>query len=269
MFIYLPSAEARVINVPHDYASISEAIGVAKAGDTVMVSGGEYVENLRIEVEINLIADSGAEAAIIKAKDTSTSVVEFNSVKGVNISGFTLIGSDKAGLLLKDVTNSRVTRNSFHGNYYGLLLEDSHANLISDNESSENVDGLTLSSSDFNDVRTNIIESNSEKGVVLLNARENLITENTINSNYWNGITIWSSFKNTITSNTIIKNTYAIVESDSGENEISSNRMMRRLYYLLPVALIYFGILFYFIEKRLFYYYFRKRGKKYSPVETR
>ncbi|MBI5560332.1 MAG: right-handed parallel beta-helix repeat-containing protein, partial [Deltaproteobacteria bacterium] len=94
--------------------------------------------------------------------------------------------------------------------------------------------------------------SNLEKGIVLISSNGNKITGNTANSNYWNGITLWASNGNEVKDNTARNNTYAMVVSYSEDNTFSGNVTMRRIYYLLPVVLVYFGIVAYFIEMKFF-----------------
>ena len=82
-----------------------------------------------------------------------------------------------------------------------------------------------------------------------MSASANRLENNTADSNYWNGITLWSSHSNALRNNTAYKNTYGIVLSESENNELEGNKVMRRLYFLLPVALIYIGVIIYFLKE--------------------
>ncbi|HDN50445.1 MAG TPA: hypothetical protein ENG06_01560, partial [Thermoplasmatales archaeon] len=54
MIFFAMGAHGATITVPGDYGSIQDAIDHAEDGDTIIVSGGPYYENITIDKEIAL-----------------------------------------------------------------------------------------------------------------------------------------------------------------------------------------------------------------------
>lgn len=255
---------AGVINVPGDYKSIQEAVDRAVEGDTVLVAPGSYVENIYITKKLSLQATAGYESTVIKAKLPSASVVTVEGVDGFLISGFTIKGSSHAGVHFRRVTGSTITENYLINNLMGIYVEYSSRNEISSNIATKNADGINLYFSYRNELRANESYSNREKGIVLYSSNGNILTLNEARSNVWDGITIWNSKKNLLSSNVSIGNTYAIVINND-DNELVGNKTMRRLYYVLPIVLIYLALVLYSLEKRLFRYIYKVKPKGVGP----
>ncbi|VAV83126.1 hypothetical protein MNBD_DELTA01-267 [hydrothermal vent metagenome] len=255
---------AGVINVPKDYKSIQEAVDRAAEGDTVLVAPGSYVENIYVTKKLSLQATGGYEGTVIKAKLPSASVVTVEGVDGFLISGFTLEGSKHAGVHFRRVTGSTITENLAKNNLMGIYIEYSSKNEISKNITTKNADGINLHFSYRNKLTANESYSNREKGIVLYSSNGNTLTLNEATSNVWDGITIWNSKKNLLTSNVAVGNTYAIVINND-DNELVDNRTMRRLYYVLPIVLIYLALVLYNLEKRIFRYIYKVKPKGVGP----
>ncbi len=255
---------AATINVPKDYKTIQEAVDLATAGDTILVAPGSYLENVYITKKITLQSVQGYETTIIKAKLPSASVVTVEGIDGFVISGFTLIDSKHAGVHFRRVTGSTITDNYVKNNMMGIYIEYSSKNEISKNFATQNADGINLFYSYRNNLLANESYSNNEKGIVLYSSNGNTLTENLATSNEWDGITIWNSKKNLLRSNVAVGNTYAIVINND-ENELIDNRTMRRLYYVLPIGLIYLALVLYNLEKRLFRYIYKVKPKGVGP----
>ena len=272
LFIHLllVSAQAKEISVPKSYSSIQDAIDAAEPYDTIVVDDGTYRENLLIPKPLDLTSINGYEKTFIISASKNLPAIKVEETFAVHVRGFTISGSDKAAISLVKTTGSVVADNLVIDSYNGIYLENSAENEILNNDLHSNVNGLSLYNSDKNSLHRNRVNSNSEKGIVLLSSSNNHLLKNTANSNYWNGITLWSSHDNIIVENQVIKNSYAIVLSNSNGNQLINNSTMRRLYFILPVALVYFAIIVYFIQKKLFILYFsRKSGRSMSPVETK
>lgn len=258
------SSFASVINVPEKYKSIQQAVDNASEGDTVLVAPGRYVENLYITKKLSLASTGGYESTVITAKLPDASVVTVEGVDGFSITGFTLEGSKNAGIHLRRVTNSFVTENLALNNMMGIYIEHSSKNELSRNVSTKNAEGINLYFSFRNILTSNETNSNTEKGIVLYSSNGNRLISNESGSNVWDGITLWKSKRNHLRSNVVVGNTYSIV-TDNDENEIIGNRTMRRLYYVLPIVLIYLALVIYNLEKKLFTYIYTVKPKGVGP----
>jgi len=243
---------AKEIRVPEDYPSIQIAVEKAQSKDTIIIDDGSYNENILIDKPLVLRSLNGRDAVRITAKEVNKAVITVLETDNVTIFGITATDSENSGILLRRSNNCVITDNKATNNYRGIYLEYSNNNTLSGNLSTNNVIGLTLGYSDGNQLKENNVDSNVEQGVILLSSNKNILINNTANSNYWNGFTLWSSNENRLERNSVLNNTYAIVISASENNILLHNRSMRRLFYLLPVALIYIGVLFYFLERKLF-----------------
>lgn len=261
-------ADGREIQVPAEYPSIQGAIDGAAPGDTILVHEGIYEENLLVERPLSLLSISGAERTVIRAMDPRRSVAMVRLTDKVTVSGFTFESSDSEGLFFDRVIEGNITGNIARGNHTGIRLDHSNGNTITGNATFENLEGITLIYSNENIIKANEANDNSEKGILLLYSNDNLIADNAANDNLWNGITVWSSDRNRLTDNVALQNTYGIVVNDSKGSILSGNREMRRLYYLLPVALVYIAVMIYLVEKKLFSGYYSRKLKKMEDEET-
>ena len=243
--------------VPVDYPSIQAAVDSAEPGDSVIVEDGVYKENILIKLPLVLRSRNGSERSVIEPLDSTLDIIRVENVQGVTISGFTLSGSTAIGLHILSSSAAKVFQNTITSNYYGLHLERTSDSLIKENRLNLNEQGLNLFFSDGNKIEANEVNSNTNSGILLHSSNNNELLENVASRNTWNGITISSSNGNIVTKNSILKNTYAIVVSESTGNSISANTTMPRLYYILPVALIYLAILLYILERKAFILYYK------------
>jgi parallel beta-helix repeat protein len=253
-----------VVNVPKDFKTIQDAVDSAALGDTILVAPGLYVENIYITKKLSLQSTDGYKSTVIQAKMPAASVITIEKVGGVLITGFTVKGSLNSGIHLRRVTDSTITGNYLTKNMMGIYLEHSSKNDIKKNISTKNAEGINLYYSFRNNIIANEAYSNSEKGIVLYTSNANRLISNEANSNVWDGITIWNSKRNHLRSNVAVGNTYAIV-TDNEENDIFDNRTMRRLYYVLPIVLIYLALVLYNLEKKLFRYIYKVKPKGIGP----
>jgi hypothetical protein len=116
---------AVVINVPIDYATIQEAVDAAVFGDTVLVSPGEYVENIDfLRKPIKVIGRDGPEATHLMPADSGYGfiTVKMDSIIApwAELSGFTFSGSDGNLSNVVHIESSDsvlITNNVFRDNY--------------------------------------------------------------------------------------------------------------------------------------------------------
>ena len=260
-FFFFPgtrTSRGAEIIVPTDQPTIQGAIDKAVNGDHVIVEDGLYKENIVIQGSVVLRSRNGWEKTIVEPLEPKEDLIKVIEVPGgVTVAGFTLRGSLAAGLHLIKSPKSKLFRNSITTNNYGLQVEYSNGAIIKENTLNANDTGLYIYFSDESLIEGNDASNNTNVGILLHSSHRNILLENTTNRNLWNGITLSSSNDNKVTGNSALKNTYAIVISESSGNLIDGNITMPRLYYILPVALIYLAIMLYMIERKLFIVYYK------------
>ncbi|MDY0129527.1 MAG: NosD domain-containing protein [Methanosarcina vacuolata] len=161
-----------------DYISIQAAIDEAETGDTIFVSPGTYVENLKINKQVYIWSESRKpEETVIRAADPTKSAVEI-SVDRASFSGFAIEGSEKAGILLTGVKSCYINNNRVQGAEYGILLKGSDSNTISNNLITLDEKGIRLESSNSNDIIDNTIAYNYGPGISLEASSKNYIYNN-------------------------------------------------------------------------------------------
>lgn len=138
----LSSGIKRILRVPSQYATISEAVLHANTGDTVIISPGSYTEKnielnkaIIISSEWKLTGDkSTIEKTAIDAADSNLFIINAN---GVEISGLRVVNGDhgirafaKAKIIYNHLINSRndaISLESGGGGYIANnLIENSH-----------------------------------------------------------------------------------------------------------------------------------------------
>jgi parallel beta-helix repeat protein len=160
------------------YISIQAAVDAAEPGDTIFVSPGTYVGNLKINKEVRIWPDSrNPEETVIRADDPVESTVEISADRAY-FSGFGIEGSEKTGILLTGVKSCYVNNNRVLGAEYGILLNGSDSNTISNNLITLNEKGIRLESSNSNDILNNIIAYNYGPGISLETSSRNHIYNN-------------------------------------------------------------------------------------------
>lgn len=267
--VVVPYALAANLIVPDDYRTIQTAVEGAAPGDTIIIKGGEYSENVIINKPLTLRSEGSSSMVVLTATVPGEPVIKVKDVRDVNIIGLTVQGSRYAGIYLYGSSNGSILNSNVIENRYGIYLESSDNNTLEGNKANSNEYGIYLIFSNGNILKGNGADSNRDKGIVLISSNRNTLIENTVNSNLWNGILLLSSNGNTLKDNKVWKNTYAIVLGDSEDNELINNSTMRRLYYILPVALIYLGIVIYLLERKFFYYLAGRSSRKASGSKRR
>jgi len=255
LFFYIWSAGVSVaatVRVPGDLPSIQAAVDSAAPGDSIALGGGTYVENVVIKKTLTLKPVDPGDPAVITASDLNKPTVSVIDTKDVTITGLVVTGSEIAGLMLLNADTSTIEGNTFTDNAKGMMILSSTGNSITENEIDENGQyGIYLSKSGFNTITGNSVDENGDKGIFLSDSSNNAIVGNHANLNMWNGVVLWSSNYNLVTGNKTLRNTYGIVESESQGNVITNNSVWPNIFIILPVLLIYAGILTYLIQKRV------------------
>ena len=209
--------------------SIQTAVDNANAGDTIIVRGGTYTENINVYKRLTIQSENGAGSVIVRASEGNVFEVIADHV---NITGFTIEdASFSCGVLLFGVNDCDISNNIVSGNYQGIYLskssrntifsnnafsnenngiylEESNGNKITDNDASNNVNynGIVLDASNSNEIHNNIANSNHYLGIGLWSSSENTIANNTAKNNGDNGIYLEESRNNIVTENNAISN---------------------------------------------------------------
>lgn len=225
LFLFSP-AQATVINVPGDYATIQRAIYAATHGDTVLVAPGTYLENLdflgkAITVKVNgapgsAVIDGGQPVDPYKG-----STVAFESYEGPDsvLEGFTLIN----GIGTREVfPNSRMGGGVYCKSSSPTLI----LNTIQGNRA--NYGGGIYCGGGSPEIKTNLIESNEAytfgSGIYCINAQPN-IAGNTIANNTGEGIYFDGNSAGQTTDNIIRYNDLGIFCDDMSSPQIEGNEI--------------------------------------------
>lgn len=249
---------AATLLVPGNYKTIQEAVDAAEPGDFILVEEGEYSENVALRKPLTLRAVKGPEKTVIRARDKKTASLSLTGVDGAAVAGFTLTGSDKAGLALRKTVNSRIAGNSADKNYNGITLDASEHNILSGNTANNNVSyGIYLLRSNSNRIEKNSANSNLDQGIFLSYSNLNVVTGNRANLNTWNGITMWDSHSNELRDNVTLRNAFGVVTVDSDDNLMEGNTSLPNIFLILPIVLIYIGILSYMAQKNILKYIYK------------
>ena len=102
-----------------------------------------------------------------------------------------------------------------------------------------------------NTIERNTASLNQDKGFFISNSNHNTIASNSVNLNSWDGIMRYASTGNIVKGNKTLRNTYGLVISESPGNELSDNTTVPNLFLILPIVLIYLGVVSYLVQKSL------------------
>lgn len=244
---------AATLNVPGAHRTVQETVGMASPGDTVLVGDGVYRENIIINKAITVRSANGAQKSVISAADPSLPVIKITDTEGVTLEGLGAEGSEDSGIMLFNVRNSVISKNVSVRNNIGISLYSSSENKVTGNAADRNVTyGIYLERSNRNKLEGNSADRNDDKGFFISYSDWNEIKGNSANLNTWNGVLLFSSHNNIIRENTALRNTYGIVLSDSPDNEDVDNTTLPNIFLILPVMLIYLGVLTYLLQKSIF-----------------
>ncbi len=244
---------AAVIYVPDNYKTIYNAVKNALPKDTIIVNEGAYRENIIITKPLTIKSSKGPDATSVQADDSDEPVFKIIDVNEVVIDGFTILGSAVSGIYLQNSHYSVIRDNKATKNEIGIFLHSSGNNILANNQADSNEQcGIYLELSDNNALDGNSASLNNDKGIFLSSSSNNSLTKNNVYLNTWNGITLWSSQNNTLQDNKVLRNTYGIVISESEGNGLFDNSTWSNVNIIMPVLLIYMGIILYAIEKRIF-----------------
>lgn len=135
----------RTIKVPQDADSIQKAIDMAKSGDTVFVSAGEYKGNIIMKDGVSLIGESAR--TVILDGDKKGNVVAFKDAADINtrFENFTVknSGNDLSGILVED-SSPIINRNIILQNDYDIYIKGESSPVVQRNTISESKSGVQI-----------------------------------------------------------------------------------------------------------------------------
>lgn len=249
---FADTAGAAAFVVPDDAPTIEEAVDEAGPGDIVLVRQGSWEGNLRITKPLTLKAPMGPDVTTISAADPSLPVIEVVGVEGFTVTGFTLTGSESAGLVVRDSRDGIVSYNHAVENRNGIMVYSARdVHLMLNNADSNTIYGIYLESTFSSRLTENTANRNKDRGILLNYSDDNLLKGNSANLNTWNGITLWESNDNVLRDNLTLRNTYGVVIGNSTGNVQEGNKTLPNIYIILPIVLLYLGILSYIIQKNV------------------
>jgi parallel beta-helix repeat protein len=207
-----------------NFTSIPDAVGNASEGDTIIVYGGTYREDLTVNTRLIL---RGIDHPVIDTNGSWRGVMI--SADGCVIDGFNITGSGDSGIRVYSNHNTIVNNNVYGNRYDGIKLGDSDNNTIANNSVINNSDdGIDLDDSFNNTVINNIVRMSRYNGIELDYSDNNTIANNNVINNSDDGIDIDYSFNNTLINNTVELNGYnGICFDDSDCNIIINNTVYK------------------------------------------
>lgn len=193
------------------YESITEALNAAQPGDTIIVSPGNYSENVVVTKSLTIEA-ANAGLTIVTAADPSKDVVRVQG-QNVNIEGLTLTGATGASGVHVDHSSACViTGISAHGNDRAVYLDGATNCEVNSSNLADNGYGVYCDNSPNNTISGNVAtgEQGDGKtlgdGIYMFYSDDNTITHNNLSVNHVFGISLFHSSGNTIANNSILKN---------------------------------------------------------------
>jgi len=176
IYVLVANAQAAVIYVPDDYPTIQQAVDASNRGDTIIVRGGTYIENVYIDKPyLTIRSENGSTNCIVQAADSSNPVIEVTA-SFVSVTGFT-VGKGSVGIYLNHTSYCNISKNNCSNNGYGIRLWYSNNSNIINNICSKNSHSIDLIVSNDNVISSNICK-NSCFNIYLSNSNNNKIKYN-------------------------------------------------------------------------------------------
>jgi parallel beta-helix repeat protein len=187
------NASSTTIIVPDNYPTITDAIGNATAGDTILVRSGTYLENPVINKPLTLEGESSANTVVVGAGGSVGASVFTVAADDVTISGFT-------------ITSLNYSASASYA--YGVLIEGDSCTITGNNILNV-LSGIFCSVQSSASIIQNNITQNQKDGIRFYGGSDNTIAGNNITGNVASGIAI-EGYSDNITGNIISQDTMGI-----------------------------------------------------------
>jgi nitrous oxidase accessory protein len=181
----------KTIVVPDQFATITQAIAQAAAGDTIQVKTGTYQENLNINKPLTLQGQEPQTTIIIGEGnlDRGAQPVIQVTTNNVKISGFTIESQNysTSNLYASGISiqgdQCTILNNIIKNTYIGIFCSIQSSTLIKDNLITANLkDGMRFYGGSLNQIDNNTITENAGSGIAM-NGYQNTILNNDITAN--------------------------------------------------------------------------------------
>lgn len=230
-------AGAATITVNSDggenYTSIQEAVNNAQNGDTILVYPGAYKENVKVDKELVITANSSLTGdelnrTYVLGANPDNDIFLISS-DNVTIEGFYISGGpsgterEQAGISLEGANNCSLVNNILILNDVGILLSGAQGNNLSKNLIGMGNGGISLLNSQENILSNNQLIAH-KNGISLNESVNNTVINNTAGSNII-GIYLGTASGNTLAYNILSKNEYGISGQASQSNYMFNNTL--------------------------------------------
>jgi parallel beta-helix repeat protein len=225
---------ATIVVNPGD--SIQAAIDASTPGDTILVNGGIYKENVNVTKKLILRGvDTGMGMPVVDAEKNGSAFTL--STDEITLEGFNAINASwypDAGINVLS-NNNTIRNNNASSNDLGIRLSQSFNNTIRNNTFTNNEYGIYLYFSDNNNISGNSIRNNIDAGIPLRNSNNNSIFGNNASGNYI-GIALSDSINNIMRNNMMSGNVYNFYAMR--DNDIDTSNLVdgKPIYFLIDVS---------------------------------
>ena len=236
---------AKTLIVPLDYPSITDAIGNASVGDTILVQSGTYYENPIIDKSLTLQGENSANTIVVGKGASGGASVFTIAADNVKISGFTItsvnysVSASYAYGVMIEGNNCVITGNNIVNTLAGIFCSVQSSVFISQNNISGNhndgsdSDGIEFYGGSNNTISNNNITNNAGSAITVIGYSDN-ITGNNLSQNMI-GIGLSATYS-VIFRNNMTENSEEGIYLTGSNNVISANYIAINKYgvYSLP-----------------------------------
>ena len=240
-----PLAVTKTLIVPLDYPSITDAIGNASAGDTILVQSGTYFENPIINKPLTLQGENSANTIVVGKGGSVGASVFTVAADDVKITGFTItsvnysVSANYAYGVLIEADNCAITGNNIVNTLAGIFCSVQSSAFISQNSISGNhndgsdSDGIEFYGGSNNIITNNTITNNAGSAITIIGYSDN-ITGNNLSQNMI-GIGLSATYS-LVFKNNISENSEEGIYLTGDNNVISANYIAQNKYgvYSIP-----------------------------------